>query len=104
ILARERPGFLVVSPDWYPHLTARPDLFEPVALAKSDTQTIAGGRLLVAYRAHWERYTPAPPLALTEARSRLDFARRAARDGRADEALSQSTELEARGPLARGWP
>jgi hypothetical protein len=103
LIARERPAFLIVYPDWYPHLTARPDLFEPMALAKSDAQNIAGGRLLVAYRARWERYTPAPSLARAEADGRLEVARAAAREGRGEDAWRRLLELEARGPLDRAW-
>jgi hypothetical protein len=103
IVARERPSLLIVYPDWYPHLTARPDLFEPAALVKSETQTIAGGRLLVAYRARWDRFTPAPPMSLSDAAAEIDLARARLREGRGDAAWGRLVEIEARGPLDRGW-
>lgn len=103
LLVRERPAYLVVYPDWYPHLTARPDLFEPVQARTVDAQTIAGGRLLVAYQAHWEGYLAAPALDAEVARAQVERGRALARQGHADAAWSALAGLEAAGPLHRGF-
>jgi hypothetical protein len=103
ILARERPAYLVVYPSWYPHLTARPDLFEPAGLLRDEAPRPDWPSLLVAYRAHWDRYTPAEPLALADAENKLTAIRASVREGRGGEALERLTELEARGPLDREW-
>src|SRR5262249_53351064 len=49
-LARRCPGHVVVFPAWYPEMTARRDLLEPVYRVRLDHNTVAGADEMVVYR------------------------------------------------------
>lgn len=103
ILVREKPEYLALYPDWYPHITARPDLFEPVYWRKTEARSIAGGDMLVAYKAYWDRYSPTTAISAADARARIDHARTELREGRADAVWPHLLELQAAGPLDRAF-
>ena len=52
-LARRDVQYVVIFPNWFPDLAARRDLLEPVHRVTLERNTIAGGRTMVVYRAHW---------------------------------------------------
>lgn len=52
-LEQEKPDYLVILPNWYPELSQRRDLFQPVHEFVLRDRTIAGGDRLVAYRTIW---------------------------------------------------
>ena len=52
-LQRRRPDYLVVLPNWYPHLAAQRQYFQPVHEVAAAAGTIVGGRRFVAYRTIW---------------------------------------------------
>ena len=52
-LQRRRPDYLVILPNWYPHLAAQRRYFQPVHEVAVAAGTIVGGRRFVAYRTIW---------------------------------------------------
>ena len=63
-LQRERPGYLAILPTWYPWLSGRSDLFQPIHEATLGHNTICAGDRLVVYRATWAS-SDAPSCQLT---------------------------------------
>ena len=45
--------YAILFPDWFPALSSRDDLLEPIHHVTLDRNTIAGGRTMVVYRARW---------------------------------------------------
>jgi hypothetical protein len=54
-MAEQGVQYVVIFPNWFPDLAARTDVLEPVYQVTLDRNTIAGGEMMVVYRAHWRR-------------------------------------------------
>jgi hypothetical protein len=44
------PGHVIVFPEWYPQMTARRDLLEPIYRVRLEHNTVAGADEMVVYR------------------------------------------------------
>jgi len=49
-LAERCPGHVIVFPAWFPQLTARRDLLEPIYRVRLEHNTVAGADEMVVYR------------------------------------------------------
>jgi arabinofuranosyltransferase len=54
-MAEQGVQYVVIFPNWFPGLAARTDVLEPVYQVTLARNTIAGGEMMVVYRAHWRR-------------------------------------------------
>jgi len=54
-MAEQGVQYVVIFPNWFPGLAARTDVLEPVHQVTLARNTIAGGEMMVVYRAHWRR-------------------------------------------------
>jgi hypothetical protein len=54
-MAKRGVDYVVVFPTWFPGLTERRDLLEPLYEVTLDRNTVAGGRQMVVYAVHWRR-------------------------------------------------
>jgi hypothetical protein len=60
-LGRRCPEYLVVFPEWYRMLTARDDLFRPIAGVKLPYNVVSGADTMLVYETVWHRgHQPAP--------------------------------------------
>jgi len=55
LLAQQDVQYVIIFPNWFPDLAARRDVLEPVHQVTLEHNTVAGGRTMVVYRAHWRR-------------------------------------------------
>lgn len=55
-LYEQQPEYLIIFPEWYPHLSALELLFDPVHSVTLEQNLISGGRTMVVYQAHWEHW------------------------------------------------
>ena len=49
-LSEHCPGHVIVFPAWFPEMTARRDLLEPIYRVRLDHNTVAGADEMVVYR------------------------------------------------------
>jgi hypothetical protein len=49
-LTERCPGHVIVFPAWFPRMTARRDLLEPIYRVRLDHNTVAGADEMVVYR------------------------------------------------------
>ena len=54
-MAEQGVQYVIIFPNWFPGLAARTDVLEPVYQVTLARNTIAGGEMMVVYRAHWRR-------------------------------------------------
>jgi len=60
-LSRRCPEYLVIFPAWFPELTARTDLFQPVTGVTLPHNVVAGAATMTVYETAWHRdHLPAP--------------------------------------------
>jgi hypothetical protein len=60
-LGRRCPEYLIVFPEWYRMLTARDDLFRPIAGVKLPYNVVSGADTMLVYETVWHRgHQPAP--------------------------------------------
>lgn len=59
-LAQACPDYLIIFPTWFPRLSARRDLFEPIYSVSLEQNTVAGAGEMVVYRTPWNRWLPEP--------------------------------------------
>jgi arabinofuranosyltransferase len=60
-LEQRCPEYLVIFPEWFPGLAARPDLFRPVTGVTLPHNVVAGAATMVVYETVWHRdHRPAP--------------------------------------------
>jgi arabinofuranosyltransferase len=55
LLAERDVQYVIIFPDWFPDLAKRHDLLEPVHQVTLEHRTIAGGEMMIVYRADWRR-------------------------------------------------
>jgi hypothetical protein len=58
-LERACPDYLVIFPDWFPHLAARSDLFRPIERVRLEHNVVAGADEMVVYETAWRGRCPA---------------------------------------------
>ncbi|HEY5573172.1 MAG TPA: hypothetical protein VIK64_09205 [Anaerolineales bacterium] len=62
LLASKRPHYIIVYPNWYPHMARMQPLFVPVYSIAIEPNLICGGRMMVVYRANWEYWPEFEPV------------------------------------------